>query len=114
MTSEIKIISRDEAKAQGLKRYFTGKPCKYGHVVERYATSKGCVECASGYYRTQYEANPEKVHASSRAWKEANPEKVRAKKTKRYKERRLAIKIKRLQESMIQNHITKTENYDES
>ena len=114
MTSEIKIISRAEAIAQGLNRYFTGKPCKYGHVVERYATSKGCVECARGYYRTQYEANPEKVHASSRAWKEANPEKVRAKKTKRYKERRLAIKIKRLQESMIQNHITKTENYDES
>ena len=110
MTSEIKIISRDEAKAQGLKRYFTGKPCKYGHVAERYATSIVCVECE----RTQYEANPEKTNARARAWKEANPEKVRAKKTKRYKERRLAIKIKRLQESMIQNHITKTENYDES
>jgi hypothetical protein len=29
------IISRKEAKAAGLTRYFTGKPCKRGHVVER-------------------------------------------------------------------------------
>ncbi|KKK96676.1 hypothetical protein LCGC14_2660360, partial [marine sediment metagenome] len=27
-------ITRDEAKALGLKRYFTGKPCKYGHISE--------------------------------------------------------------------------------
>jgi hypothetical protein len=30
------IISRAEAKARGLTRYFTGKPCKYGHIAERY------------------------------------------------------------------------------
>jgi hypothetical protein len=28
-------IGRDEAKALGLKRFFTGKPCKHGHVAER-------------------------------------------------------------------------------
>ena len=38
MTSEIKIISHAEAKAQGLKRYFTGKPCKHGHVAEIYTS----------------------------------------------------------------------------
>src|SRR3954464_6823164 len=28
------IVTRTEAKAAGLPRYFTGKPCKYGHVAE--------------------------------------------------------------------------------
>ena len=29
------IISRAEAKTRGLKRYFTGKACKHGLIVER-------------------------------------------------------------------------------
>jgi hypothetical protein len=29
------IIGCDEAKALGLKRFFTGEPCKRGHVAER-------------------------------------------------------------------------------
>jgi hypothetical protein len=31
------VISRQEALAQGVKRYFTGKPCCRGHVAERLA-----------------------------------------------------------------------------
>lgn len=42
-----KIISRAEAQARGLKRYFTGKPCKRGHTAERYVARKGCIECES-------------------------------------------------------------------
>lgn len=34
-----------EAQTRGMKRYFTGKPCKHGHMAERYAYG-GCVECA--------------------------------------------------------------------
>jgi len=39
------IITRKEAKAKGLKRYFTGKPCKRGHISERLVCNKGCIEC---------------------------------------------------------------------
>lgn len=39
------IISRDEALAQGLLRYFTGEPCKHGHVAERYVKNRACLEC---------------------------------------------------------------------
>lgn len=28
------------------KRYFTGNPCKNGHVVERLISNRGCIECA--------------------------------------------------------------------
>jgi hypothetical protein len=41
----MQIISRAEAKAKGLNRYFTGKPCKHGHVAERKVFNATCVEC---------------------------------------------------------------------
>jgi len=41
----MQIISRAEAKAKGLKRYFTGKPCKHGHVAERQVFNATCVDC---------------------------------------------------------------------
>ena len=31
----MEIISRKEAKAQGLVHYFTGKPCLHGHLAKR-------------------------------------------------------------------------------
>ena len=34
-----------DAKALGLSMYFTGKPCRYGHVTARYASSAECVFC---------------------------------------------------------------------
>lgn len=40
--------SRREAKAQGAPRYFTGKPCKNGHVAERYVFG-GCVPCHQAF-----------------------------------------------------------------
>ena len=36
--------TRSEAKAQGAKYYFTGEPCKHGHVAPR-KTKGVCVEC---------------------------------------------------------------------
>jgi hypothetical protein len=41
----MKIISRDEAIRLGLKRYFTGTPCKYGHVDERMVSNWRCRTC---------------------------------------------------------------------
>lgn len=41
------IISRRDARAQGLKHYFTGKPCPRGHVSERYSSAYTCVKCAA-------------------------------------------------------------------
>lgn len=36
--------SRAEAKATGAKHYFTGEPCKHGHVAPR-KTKGACIEC---------------------------------------------------------------------
>lgn len=41
----LEIITRKDALARGLTRYFTGKPCERGHVVERLASASNCTEC---------------------------------------------------------------------
>lgn len=52
------IISRAEAKAAGLKRYFTGVPCKYGHVCDRNVASWGCVKCRVAGNQQWHKDNP--------------------------------------------------------
>ena len=46
-------ISRAHAISQGVKRYSTGEPCKYGHVDERYTSSKMCLRCERERHRTE-------------------------------------------------------------
>ena len=76
----MELISRAEAKARGFKRYFTGKPCRRGHVAERRTCGDGeCITCTVGYKVAWEAANPERVRALGVAWRIANPEKARAK-----------------------------------
>lgn len=46
------IISKLEAKAQGLKRFNTGRACRNGHAAERYVASGVCVECDRKRWRS--------------------------------------------------------------
>jgi hypothetical protein len=39
------IITRQEAKAQGLTHYFTGLACKQGHVAQRFVSTCHCCIC---------------------------------------------------------------------
>ena len=45
----MEIITKAEAKQKGLKRYFTGKPCKRGHISERIVSDRGCLMCRVQY-----------------------------------------------------------------
>ena len=45
LMADREIISRNEAKARGLKTYFTGKPCAHGHIAPRKTSNGGCREC---------------------------------------------------------------------
>ena len=47
--------SRPEAKALGAKFYFTGKPCKHGHISYRY-TAGPCFACVSSASHTSWAA----------------------------------------------------------
>ena len=52
-----KLISHKEAKRRGLTRYFTGKPCKRGHISERRINNHTCIKCVretSKGYQARY------------------------------------------------------------
>ncbi len=102
------LISLSEAENKGLKRYFTGKPCKNGHVCERVTISRICVDCAAinsknsrernldnrlakeqsnrenrreynlNYSRERYKNNKEKVRQASEKWRLLNLDKSAA------------------------------------
>ena len=74
----MKIITSAEAKAQGLKRYFTGNPCNHGHIAERFVSSRECIGCAKEKNAAQYAKNPEKRREIARIYAAENPEKVKA------------------------------------
>lgn len=44
----MEIITRTAAIESGLKKYFTGEPCKNGHLAERYVQSCTCELCIRG------------------------------------------------------------------
>lgn len=50
--------TRAEAKATGAKYYFTGEPCKHGHVAPR-KTKGACVECLKAEWAKGNEARAE-------------------------------------------------------
>ena len=74
----MEIITCKEAKAQGLKRYFTGKSCPHGHIAERQCSSGACLACHAAASRAYREADPEKVAAIKKACCEKNAEKIAA------------------------------------
>ena len=41
----MELISLKEARDSGLTRYFTGVPCRHGHIAERLTVNRVCVVC---------------------------------------------------------------------
>lgn len=65
------IVTRAQAKAAGLRRFFVGLSCKYGHVAER--NFKGmCLACKNVAAQVAYRANTKKELARRALWKKHN------------------------------------------
>lgn len=132
----MKIISRQEANERGLTRYFTGKPCKHGHIVERTTPNGTCMACQhtttkkwrkdnpegnkesyTRYYRnnidkcheanrTHYANNTESRKKSHKDWVDANPGKANAHHIKRK-----AAKLKRTPPWLSETQLLEIENF---
>lgn len=46
-------ITRQQAREQGLSFYFTGQPCKRGHLAPRKVASANCCQCANDWHTTE-------------------------------------------------------------
>lgn len=72
------VVTRKEARTRGLKRYFTGKPCKHGHVAERWVANTGCTVCLLAANPKKRPRNSDKKKAYDAQWYAANRQKVLA------------------------------------
>ncbi len=66
------------ALASQQKHYFTGKPCKYGHVCERISLTGDCIICNRIKNVKRHAADRERSTRVSKAWRIANPDKASA------------------------------------
>ena len=60
----MQIISKKEAKEQGLIFYYTGKACKQGHLSIRLVAGGACRVCKNNYYDEYKLKNPDKCKES--------------------------------------------------
>lgn len=82
-------ISRVAAKKRGLRRYFTGEPCRRGHVAERHCSGGNCIECVHVNNASPKTRRAQKRYSKSvkgrrvlRRWMKANRKKLRGYKLK--------------------------------
>jgi len=81
--------TRSEAKELGDTFYFTGNPCKNGHIAERYVSNKTCRVCHRERLDKWNSENPDRSHVDlerknkrNRLWKNLNPGLVKASRSK--------------------------------
>ena len=83
------IISRKDAIAKGMNRYFTGKECKNNHIDERSVIDWACVSCRNDIRKkihlnnikrdneiskNFYHNNKERCKSNNKNWRKNNPE----------------------------------------
>lgn len=72
------IMSRKEAKALGLNTFFTGLPCKRGHIGPRVTVNNDCATCRAARVQTWNETNKDRRYAIRQKWRAGNKDKERA------------------------------------
>lgn len=84
---KMKIISRQEAKDQGLNKFYTGVVCVNGHYAERYVNNGVCCACVSTRMKRHHQTVKQKTSdqkdrdaAIAKARKEAAKEAIKARK----------------------------------
>ena len=72
--------TRAEAKAAGSPRYNTGKPCKHGHIADRFTSSGTCSECLAPRRREGMRKwaaeNPEEKKRRAAEWYDNNRDEI--------------------------------------
>lgn len=73
----MEAISREEALARGLKKYFTGLPCKHGHVCQRYTVTTACVKCMADAQRRFKQSMYGRMAQTEAVFKNMHPDDIR-------------------------------------
>ena len=97
--------AREQAKQDGLQHYFTGLPCKHGHIDKRQTSDGTCMACSREksskwallnrdlYLERKTASNNKRKHKNqlyAQQWRQVNPEKKNA-----FEANRRAAKLQR-------------------
>jgi hypothetical protein len=93
-------VSRAEAKAADLVRYFTGLKCKHGHTAERFTSTGQCVVCVTEHAKKWHKQNRDKINLASRERTKRKPKKKRKPSKTRQEIQRAYVKRKKLEASV--------------
>lgn len=72
----MKVITREVALENGLKRYYTGRLCRKGHVSERATSNHMCIECKSEWGRARNIRDKEKISTYNKVYNAKNRERI--------------------------------------
>lgn len=89
-----KIVPRSEAMSRGLIYYFTGIPCKNGHVSQRLVSGRGCVDCKSKYDKEYRESMKDSIGDQRSAYRKSKKELIKEKNKIYYEKNKSKIKLK--------------------
>lgn len=78
------IVKQCVAREAAEKFYFTGRPCKNGHLSQRTTIGGACPDCR----RTSFKIDPNKKRVSQGRYEDANRDKIRERTRKYSKEHR--------------------------
>lgn len=70
--------TRSEARKLNSPHYFTGKPCKHGHISFRYTLKGVCGECSRLYSIKSFKEDPDRIKENKKRYSIANRDKERA------------------------------------
>lgn len=76
---------RFEAKQSGMPHYWTGQPCKSGHVAFRITSTGTCIECRRQRDREKYAQNPDAAIAKKKKYYAQNANVIKEKRREKYK-----------------------------
>lgn len=84
MSRKRKIMTRSEAKALGLHKYFTGKPCPHAHKELRIVSDAKCTACLrlkerKRHHQQRITGKSKKARTDRmRKWKRKKPERIKS------------------------------------
>ena len=97
------LTTRQSARNNGAKQYFTGKPCRRdSHISSRFTSNGKCVECSRLDSLARSRSNPQRNRERVKAWQKANPEKHAAKTTAHFRKKKYGLEAVELNEMFRQ------------
>lgn len=85
------ICTRKQSIALGLPNYFTGLPCKNGHIAERNCRKCECLECKAVQSKQWDKSNPELVSRRRKSYRVKHSKTIKQRQQKYYSDNRSAF-----------------------